>query len=879
VILALLPLRESRGEVEADFAELFLDRQARYGRGYAHRRLLADIVSLWRGTPRGGHVLQDLRFGLRLFGKHPLPVGLAIAGLALSIGVVTAVFSLVNATRLRPFDMDDPSSVVQVTRRMFEGWVDNQWSYQRFLDMRSWTSVSGVEASMEDHVRVSPAAAADSAPERDVLFVSGGYLEMLGGRAAIGRSLTPDDDRPGAPPVVVISHDLWAAEFGSDVAAVGSTIWIGRGQASIVGVMRDRFSGPVRKKPSVWAPFAAFGDLVGVAETYTINGRTPASMAGEAFTPTSRTLVEVVARLAPGVSMAVAEENVAAIVHAAESSANPKAKPSVVRLFSAASPIDGPQAAESYLEIASILAIVGLVLAVACAKTANLLLAAAATRTREIGVRLALGATSRRLLGQMVSESLMLGLVAGILGFMFALWFSPLLGVLVGIDAGVDLSPDFRVLAFAVVVATVCGLGAGIAPARFGARGNLLAVLQSQSGSAGRTAVPSRLRTSFVGFQAAVSMLLLVASALLARTAVHMTRIDAGFDAERLLVATITTPEKGFDESAYFRRAVDAVSAIPSVERVGLSALRPFGHSRRTVTPQSERHAYTLFVSSTDARALSAIGIRLLRGRFFTDEESDASAPVALISEGVADRYFHGLDPIGQPLSRLPLSSEDPERTTTIIGVVANALLDRVFTENFGTIHLPLRRPETWKGPVVTSPPTLIVRTANPAAAARAVEDALRKIDPRARPTTGLLSSAVEEFVHDKRTLAWLAGPMAGLALLLAALGVYGVTAFVASRRTLELSVRMALGASAADVRRLLVSDGLRPVLIGLAVGLVAAIGAGQVFRSVLAGVSPTDPFAIGVAGGTLFVSALVAVLIPARRAARVDPASILRES
>jgi putative ABC transport system permease protein len=627
LVLALVPLREGRGEVESDFAELFEDRRMRYGRWYAHRRLFIDIASLWRGTPRGGHVLQDLRFGLRLFRKHPLPVGLAIAGLALSIGVVTAVFSLVNATKLKPFGMDDPSTVVQVTRSRFEGRLqDASWPYLRFLDMRAGTAFSSVEASMADQIRISTSAASESGPEREVLFVSGGYLPALGGRASIGRSLTAADDQPAAPPVIVVSHEFWTTELGADPGVVGSTLWVSSGPATVVGVMREDFSSPAYKKPVAWVPFAAFDDLVGVAETYTVNGRTPPSMAGEPFSATSRTLVNVHARLAPGVSMPVAEANVAAVIHAAEAAADPKAKPSVVRLFSAARPIDGPRAAESWLEIASILGIVGLVLAVACANAANLLLAAAATRSREIGVRLALGATTRRLLAQMVSESVFLGLVAGVLGFVFALWFSPLLGLLVGIDSPVSLVPDGRVLVFAIGVAVLCGLGAGIAPARFGARGNLLAVLQSQGGGSGRTAVPSRLRSSFVGFQAAVSMLLLVAGALLARTAMHMTRIDVGFDADRLLSVTVTTPETGFDEAAYYRRAVEVIEAVPGVERVGLSALRPFGNMVRTVRPADANDAYSLYVSQTDARYFPAAGIRLLRGRFFTDEESDASA-------------------------------------------------------------------------------------------------------------------------------------------------------------------------------------------------------------------------------------------------------------
>jgi hypothetical protein len=367
----------------------------------------------------------------------------------------------------------------------------------------------------------------------------------------------------------------------------------------------------------------------------------------------------------------------------------------------------------------------------------------------------------------------------------------------------------------------------------------------------------------------------------------HMTRMDAGFDVDRVLTASITTPATGakisFDEPAYFRRAVDAVRAIPSVESVGLSEYRPFGTSRALVRLEGVGDSYTLFMTRSSADYFPAAGIRLLRGRLFSDAEVAASAPVALISENVAGRFFKGADPIGQPLSSLPGQERglsELDKSAVIIGVVADAMLQRVHSEDFGTVHRPIPRlADTLKAQYPMSPPALIVRSNSPAAIARQVEDALRSLDARVRPSTWIVRDAIDGITGDSRMLAWLAGPMAGLALLLAALGVYGVTAFVVSRRTQELSVRMAMGASAVDVLRLLVKDGLRPVIIGLGIGLAVAIGAGRVFASLFVGISPNDPLAIAVSAATLLAAALVAVVIPARRAARVDPASILRES
>jgi len=481
-----------------------------------------------------------------------------------------------------------------------------------------------------------------------------------------------------------------------------------------------------------------------------------------------------------------------------------------------------------------------------------------------------LGSTTGRLVRQMVSESLLLGLMAGGLGLLFAIWFVPILGAIIEMPPEFNAAPDGRVLLFAVAVAIVCGLGAVISPARYGARGDVLSALKSQHGWSGRAAVPSRLRTSFVAFQAAVSMLLLVVAALLARTAILMTRADIGFDADRMLAVSLSAPRAGFDEAAYAQTALLAVRDLPSVERASLSQYQPFGSSVEHDRFTHGGRSYTLYVNRTDADYFATTGLRILRGRSFTAEEVAREAPVALISDSVARSFFQGVDPIGQSVSSLPGEGDRPA-PATIIGVVADAIVARLRSQSNGTIYRPIRQ----KRP---NPPSVIIRTANPGVAARAVEDALRRIDPRVRPTTSVVRDHLAEYLGQKRMLAWLAGPTAVLALVLAALGVYGVTAFVVSQRTQEVSVRMAMGASSADVLRLLIKEGLRPVIAGLAVGLAGALVVSRMFARELPGISPHDPLAIGVATTTLLAGALVAVLVPARRVAKTDPASVLRE-
>jgi predicted permease len=796
-------------------------------------------------------MLQDLRFALRLFRKHPAPVGISVGGLALAISVVTGVFSLVNASMLRPYGMDDPSSVVTVALPNHGGW--SHWTYSRFLQMREGSTLSTVEAALPDRVRFSTAAATDGARDRPILFVSGGYLPTLGGRTSRGRTLGPSDDRPGAPAVIVVSDHFWQTALTGDPAVVGKTVWLNDSPVIIVGVMHAEFTGPVQLRPSMWATFAVAHAVLG----------------GLRFDATTRTHVEVIARLGRGATLQAAQDNLtAAVRHSNAPGSTPAAAPSgpAAQLFRVASPIDRPDDAESVFVIASTLGAVGLVLALACANTANLLMAAAVTRRREIGVRLALGAAPRRLLRQMISESLLLGGLSAGFGFVLAMWLAPLLRSMVQMSPEIDTAPDGRVVLFTVAVALVCGAGCGLAPARHGVRGSVLSALQARSGARG-AGMPSRSRTWFVGFQVAVSMLLLVVAALLARTAVAKTHADIGFDADRLLAVSVDMPRTQFDERMYLRVALDAVRAVPAVERASMTQYPPLGgtaeHSRFTFADRS----CLLQVNRTDVDYLATMGVRVVRGRAFTGEEVAREAPIVLISASAARAFFGEADAVGQSLSHV--STEGGSDAPMVIGVVTDALTDRLRPDSSGAIYQPISLQRL-------NPAGLIVRTANPGLAARAVEEALRRIDPRVQPETWRVREKLDALLSGTQMLAWVTGPVAVLAFLLAGLGVYGVTSFIVSERREEVSVRLAIGASAGDVLRLLVKDGLRPVISGLVVGLAAALVIGRLLARSL-GISPYDPVAIGIATTTLLVGAFIAVIVPARRAAQADPASVLR--
>jgi predicted permease len=811
-----------------------------------------DLRTGERLTNAARGLVQDARFACRLFRRRPSPVVMAIGGLALAIGVATAAFSLVNASLLRPYAMDDPSSVVSVAPLGHPAWIG--LPYPQYLRMHDEATSTAVEAALPDRVRFSTAPAADGLANRPVLFVSGGYLRLLGGRPLLGRTLDASDDTPAASAAIVVSDRFWRTTLDGDPSVVGRTVWINGAPATLVGVVRPDFTGPVRTPVSIWATLAAVDDV----------------HAGTPVTPDAKTDVEVVARLRPDSTVSAAQAELSAISSRSRApgstSGNPRS--SDVWLQSATSPIDADSGGDTYAILLCVIGIVALILALACANVANLLLAAAMTRAREVGVRLALGASRGRLVRQMISESALLGLVAGAVGVLLAYWMTPILGAVVDMPPEIDLAPDGRVLIFATAVALVCGVSAGLSPARFGARGNVVGALQAAGSSRGAAGIPSRLRTTFVAAQAAMSMLLLVAAVLLGRSAIRMARTDVGFDADRLLAVQFDM-RPGPDEIAYIDAARDAVRAIPSVERVSVIQNAPWGCciERYRATSSFEMH-----VERTDAELFATSGMRIVRGRGFTSDEVAGGAPVALISENVARTFFRDLDPIGQPLSARVPPDGGPDSPAIVIGVVADALLSQIGSRDYGTIVRPIGRQRD-------NAPALIVRTATPGLTARAVEGALRRVNDRVKATTSVVQDGLDAFIGGKQRVTWLLVPTAVLALVLAALGIYGVTTFVVGQRMDEVSVRMAIGASAADILRLLVTDSLRPIVIGLAVGLGAALLVARVFAGELGGISPYDPASIAVAIATLTACALAAVLVPARRAAKTDPAVLLRHA
>ena len=479
---------------------------------------------------------------------------------------------------------------------------------------------------------------------------------------------------------------------------------------------------------------------------------------------------------------------------------------------------------------------------------------------------MALGASTGRIVRQLMTESLSLGLAGGAAGLLLTMWIVPVLARTARAPASIDFAPDVRVYLFLAVVSVLAGLGAGLAPARHAIRDNFGRALKAPR--AGGSPQASRLRSGLIGVQAAASLMLLVLAALFARATIRATQVDVGFDADRLLTVSAAFGRGTYDANgarAYWDLALDRVGGLPGVVAATLAEHTPFGDGNRVMVFRRAGSRYTIYFNETRADYFEVLRLRVLRGRTYTDREVIDSAPVAVVSEAIARDFFGDEDPLGQSLERVT-----GEPGTIIIGVVSSVVTARLRELSSPTVYQPMRSVQTAR---------LVIRTAGaPEALIQSVRSALHPLDPRIRLSIGRVADGLERQVDEARTLAWLAAALAAVALVLAIVGIYGVTAFAVGQRTQEIGVRMALGATVPEIERLLLSDSLRPVAYGLVAGVAAALLGSRVFIGVLYGMSPADPIAFGAAILLLLSAATAAVLFPSRRAAEVDPAAVLRQ-
>jgi predicted permease len=856
-------------------------------------------------------MFQDLRFGARMLLKHPGFTCVAALTLALGIGANTAIFSLIDAVLLKRLPVKQPEQLVLLRHADNRGAV-TPFGYHTYKQFRDQNQVfSGALGYYPLRLTVSVGGQLEPAVAGQL--VSGNYYSVLGVNAALGRMIVPDDDRaPGESPVCVISYNYWRRRFAGDPAVVGKTIHLGGAPFTIIGVTPPEFFGlEVGSSLDISVPLMMQQQVMPGIESYV-------------GSDSVRPVIIVMGRLRPGATIPQAQAGLSALYR---------------QLVAEYAARGGKRSRESWLEeklilgsgsrgqselrrqfsrpLLALMIVVALVLLVACANVAGLLLARAVARRKEIAIRLALGGARLRLVRQLLTESVLLAGLGGLLGLLFAAWGTRLLLPLLSqgeIPAQLNLSPHARMFAFTVAVSALTGVLFGLAPAFWATRVDLNSTLKKDtsglaSGSESRGASMT-LGKLFVVSQVALSLLLLVVAGLFVRSLQKLQQVDAGFARENVLVLKLEPVGSGIKQpwhAARYDELLRKVKAIPGVQLASLVGYSPMSRREWLVMGQNPEYSGRIIIPGYTPQpgeelsipymqaypeSFAALGIPLVAGRDFGPQDTRVWIPsiqcpktstvqVAIINESMARRFYGNESPIGRRFV-LPIpyglcsdgSVNAGPAEIEIIGMVKDVKYTSLRSEARAMYYLPFHQAIGGGGQM-----TLVVRTAGDSTSvAPAVLRVARAMDPAAPMfEVETLATQVAASLREERLLATLSSGFGLFALLLSCLGLYGILSYAVARRTNEIGIRMALGARSRDVMKLVIGQVLKLVVIGAVIGLLASLALTRLMTSLLFGVSASDPLTFIMIPLMLTVVALVACWIPARRATRVDPLVALR--
>lgn len=825
------------------------------------REQVKERVRAVRAGALLSELAQDVRYGVRMLRRSPGFALVAIVTLALGIGANTAIFGIVDALLFRPLPIADPGRVVAFY--LGTTGTAHAFSYPEYVDYRAADSHLAGVAAWGGGNRAWLRVGADL-DRVDVELVSGNYFDLLGLRAALGRTFTPADDDFRAPRgVAVISHRLWRTTFAANPAIAGQVVTVNGQSFTIVGVAPSRFNGlAVEAPPDMWVPLAAVSLL---EPGWKIDDR-------------REMWLSLIARLREDSDARAAQASVQPV--AARAGVARDGMPGTVRLLPASAGSADPDAREAARRTASlVMAIVAFVLIIACANVASLVLARGASRTRELSVRLAIGATRGRVARQVMAESAILALASGLAALVVARWTTGLVVALApaaAIPPGLDLSLDVRVIGFAIVVSALTAMVFGAAPAWYLARLDPLTVTHGTGrGVTGGARAAMRLRAALVLTQVALSIVLLVGASLLVRTLAAAQEVPSGYSTGKVLLVALdfsVLKVEPAESLATANRVVERARAIPGVEAAGFGQVVPFSGSmiqRPAVREGLPARDEDLVPYSVVGEGYFVTLGMTLRGRDFRASDNQAAPRVIVINETLARSLFPGENALGK---RMQLPLKEPGPPFEVVGVVSDAKYVSPMERQAPFMYLPLA--QTFRPRL-----TLHVRTSgSPAAFTAAVRSAVHDVSPDLpafSPST--LDERLARSLARERLVARLLSVFSVVALVIAAVGIYGMVAYAVARRTREMGVRLALGAAPAALARLVVRQTATLLLIGVAVGIAAALVLTRFIASFLFGVTPTDPVAFAAAVAVLVTVAFVAACIPARRAARVDPLVALR--
>jgi len=867
-----------------------------------------------RGLPMIETLIQDIRYGFRTLAKSPGFAAVVILSLALGIGANTAIFSLIDAVMLKMLPVKQPEQLV-LLRWAWRGrpgvmpdFIHNltgdsdddptgrltstSFSYPFFEGVHSQKQVfSNVLAfANADRLNLSSAGQPGSAACQ---FVSGDYFSALGVQAMVGRVIASTDDAPGAAPAAAISYGYWTRRFGRDPSVLGKTISVNGVPFTLVGVAAPEFFGlEPGTSIDVWIPLRTQPQVMPSWTESAIGGTSK-------FLNSEDWWVVILGRLKPGVTEPQARaaldvklsQSVAAIGKAAtKHSGDRTLEPPKIDLTPAGKGLDALRR-EFSQPLFILMAVVGLVLLIACANVANLLLARATARQKEIAVRLALGAGRRRLIRQLLTESLLLASAGAALGLIFAYWASDVLLALMSSGRNhiaLHVSPDLEVLGFTAVVSLLTGIIFGLAPALRGTRLDLTPALrESASGFAGarRHAWVSRfdLSKALVISQIAMSLLLLIGAGLFVRTLTNLENEDIGFDRRNLLLFGIDPTQagyKGANLANFYQELQRRIGGLPGVRSASLSrhtlidgGISIDGFSIQGYTPkpgEAEDGSVAVHFNAVGPRFFETFGIPLVLGRAISERDDGGAPRVAVINSTLARKFFEGSNPIGRRFGGENNKSSD----ISIVGVVSDTKYGQLRAEAPPTVYVPYAQNIEGLGAM-----DFEVRTdGDPKRWTSAVHQTVQELDKNL-PLFDVKTQTeqIDQATFQERLSAALSSVFGLLALVLACVGLYGIMAYAVARRTHEIGIRMALGAERGNILRMVVREALLLVIPGTLVGVTLALAASRVIASMLYGLKPTDPVTIVAAVGLMASVAVLAGYLPARRASRVDPMVALR--
>ena len=806
---------------------------------------------------------HDLRYSLRALLKHRNFTTAALLTLALGIGINTSIFTLLYSVAFRPLPVKNPDRVVNVNQTL-EGEFDRQvegsvelLSYPEYLNYRDGVAgVSGLAASSDVELYLG-----GSNVERiNGLMVTDNYFSLLGGGSALGRTFFDKEfsdkyrQAPLPSPVAVLSYGFWQRRFGSDQSVIGTSITLNRQRFTVLGVAARDFRGAELTVPDVWIPVTM----------------QPALMPESKFLELPNcSWLSVVGRLKDGVSLQQLQAEMQLV--AAQMDQEYPGRKLTVNVMPG-SYLSSPEVRSEGIPIAiMVLGAVGLVLLIACANVSNLMLARAAARRKEIAVRLALGASRWRLIRLLLTESLLLAVLGGVLGLFLAVLVPPiLLSVIPEADLDIDFNPNATVFAYMFLISLITGVAFGLVPAIQSTKPNLTTALRATK-SQPRLSRP-HLRNLLVIGQVAVSLVLLIGAGLLVRGLQQAQSTDLGFDQKNLVVVSMDLTTQGYDEARaanFHSQLSDRLKALPGIRSVSVAQTVPFAGGRdETIDIEGGGSALSVSANEVSAEYFQTLGIPLRRGRYFTDEDARSGQSPAVISQAMSNRFWPGTDPMGPIAKRF---KDRAGRSHEVIGVVAD-----ISSRQIGKLDGPFFY--TPASPSKLTGHSFVLRTnENQSAGLSAIREVARSLDTDAFISVEPLEENVRRGLEPARVGAWFSGTVSLLALLIAATGIYGMLSYHVVERTSEIGIRMALGAERRNVVLLIVSDGMKLAGVGIVIGVAAAFVLTKVMSSLLFGLGQADAFTFATVSIGALAVALLACYIPARRATKVDPLVALR--